>query len=349
MQVSVAVATYNGGRFLWEQLDSIRRQTTPPVEVVISDDGSTDDTVEVASRFAAGAPFRVVVDAHGQRLGFTRNFVRAIGRCTGEIVALCDQDDMWDRAKLATATAPFADPAVGTVTHRVRVVDAHLTPTPLLLPEGSYRGRYTVSTIDPWFSPNGMQMLFRRARIAPWLDRTAPLSAYGFGTAPFDEWIFYLGTVTGSAVLLQDTLGVWRRHGASLTLDVASIQEQGGAAHKVRLALHSGAEAYAYRAEVTDARAEFASHPPDGFAVPTVARAVDFYRQMSGMYRRRVCLHTPQASRFQRLCTFGRMVANNDYRGRDQGGLGIKAILKDGFTIFFGPRRPLPRPHAGAR
>ena len=343
MKLSVALATYNGGRHLREQLDSIARQTLLPTELVVSDDGSSDDTLAIARRFAADAPFPVVV-VTGERLGFTKNFVRAITRCTGDLVALCDQDDVWSAHKLAVATVPFADAAVTTVTHRVQVVDHDLKPTSLVMPEGSYHGNYTLFTIDPWFSPNGMQMLFRRAAVAPWLSGDAPLSAYGFGTAPFDEWIFYLGTLTGTAVLLDDLLGVWRRHAAAITRDVQSITADASATHHLQLALHSGGDAYAFRAAVTDSRAEAAAREVTsskwGNPVPGAA---DFYRGMSAMFRRRVHLHGVATTRPDRLVTFGKMVAHRDYRQRDRGGLGAKAILKDAFTVLFGPRSgPIP-------
>ncbi len=336
MEISVALATFNGGRYLQEQLDSIRRQTLLPAQVVICDDGSTDNTVEIARRFAAEAPFAVVVDAHGQRLGFTANFVRAIGHCTRQIVALCDQDDVWFDHKLATAFAAFADAAVVAVTHRVQVVDERLKPTGLVMPPADLGGRYTVFTIDPWFSPNGMQHLFRRAQIAPWLAQPAPLSAYGFGTAPFDEWIFFLGTLSGTTILLEQTLGLWRRHDAALTRDVASIQREESAAHNLQLALHSGGESYAFRAEVTDARADFAARA----VPPPVPGAAEFYHRMSQMFRRRVRLHDPKTSRGTRLRTFLTMAAHRDYRSRHRGGLGLKASLKDAFTVGFGPRTP---------
>ncbi len=344
MKISVAMATYNGGRHLRAQLDSIRRQTLPPTELIICDDGSSDDTVEIARQFAADAPFKVVVDAHGQRLSYTKNFLRAIGQCTGEIVALCDQDDVWDPRKLATVLPEFTDEAVMLVAHWVRVVDEALNPTPLVMPLMPLRGRYRFATIDPWFSPNGMQMLFRRARITPWLAETAPLSAYGFGTAPFDEWIFYLGTLMGTVVFVPEILGVWRRHNSATTSNLESITHVNSTAHRWHLALHSGGEAYAYQAEVTDTRADFAARSlpsPSGTTVTPVDGVIDFYRAMSRMFRRRVHLHDPKSSRLQRLLTFAKMAGQNDYRSRNRGGLGAKAALKDVFTIFFGPRTPV--------
>lgn len=344
MTISVAMATYNGGRYLREQLDSIRRQSLLPTELIVCDDGSSDDTVEIVRHFAADAPFKVIVDAHGQRLGFTPNFLRAIGLCTGEIVALCDQDDVWDERKLAVCVPRFADEAVMTVTHRVRVVDENLNPSPMMRPPASLRGKYTLFNLDPWFSPNGMQFLFRRAQIVPWLTGTPPLSLYEWWvTETFDEWICHVGTLLGTALIVEDVLGVWRRHGSTVTNNLAALAQSEAGAQNLQFALQSGGDAYEFRARLADSRAEFAARTvvlPDGTSTTAPAGAVEYFRRMSRMYRRRVRLHDPKLGRLQRMRTFLDMAAHNDYRAHGRGGLGAKAVLKDVFTIVFGPRAP---------
>ena len=108
MTISVAMATFNGGRYLREQLDSIRRQSLLPMELVVCDDGSSDDTMDILRRFASDAPFKVVIDAHGRRLGFTPNFLRAIARCTGDIVAL-SPPLIVERHQVARIVEPLSD------------------------------------------------------------------------------------------------------------------------------------------------------------------------------------------------------------------------------------------------
>ena len=349
MTISVAMATYNGGRYLREQLDSIRRQSLLPTELVVCDDGSSDDTVEILRAFAANAPFKVVIDAHGQKLGFTPNFLRAIAQCTGEIVALCDQDDQWDERKLAVCVLPFADQTVMTVTHRVRVVDENLTPTGMIRPPASLRGRYTLFNLDPWFSPNGMQFLFRRRPITPWLTGMPPLTLYAWWvTETFDEWIYHVGTLLGAVIILDDILGVWRRHGATVTDGVQALGQRESATDNLNCALHSGAGAYEFRVRLADSRGDFAARTvalPDGTSVTTTPAAVEYFRRMSRMYRDRVHLHDPTSGRLDRLRTFLRLAAHRAYRSRDRGGLGAKAVLKDGFTVFFGPRTPFGGTH----
>jgi hypothetical protein len=104
--ISVAMCTYNGEKYLREQLQSIASQTRLPDELVICDDRSTDSTVEIIRDFAGSAPFPVrfhinPVNLGGVVKGITRNFEQASRLCTGELIAFCDQDDVWNPRKLA--------------------------------------------------------------------------------------------------------------------------------------------------------------------------------------------------------------------------------------------------------
>ena len=100
MRVSIAMATCEGGRYLREQLDSLARQTRLPDELVISDDQSTDGTVDIARGFAAQASFEVRIEVNPRRIGVTGNFDHALSLCTGDIVLLSDQDDVWFPSKV---------------------------------------------------------------------------------------------------------------------------------------------------------------------------------------------------------------------------------------------------------
>ena len=100
MQISVAMCTYNGERYLHEQLQSIAAQSLPPSEVVVCDDGSTDSTIAVLEEFRQRASFDVRVIRNETNLGITRNFEKAIELCNGEFIALSDQDDVWLPDKL---------------------------------------------------------------------------------------------------------------------------------------------------------------------------------------------------------------------------------------------------------
>jgi len=100
--VSVAMATYNGERYLPEMLESLAAQTRTPDELVVRDDASEDGTVGILHAFARRVPFRVEVIAGGPRLGYAQNFVAAASACRGSVIFFADQDDTWRPPKLAT-------------------------------------------------------------------------------------------------------------------------------------------------------------------------------------------------------------------------------------------------------
>jgi glycosyltransferase involved in cell wall biosynthesis len=106
-RISVAMCTYNGSRFLSEQLQSIALQGRLPDELVICDDGSTDDTVSLLRAFADLTPFPVRIFCNEDRLGPGKNFEKAISLCEGDIIVFSDQDDIWRPEKLARLAEAF--------------------------------------------------------------------------------------------------------------------------------------------------------------------------------------------------------------------------------------------------
>lgn len=124
MPLSVALATYNGAVYLKAQLDSLAAQTYQPDELVICDDGSTDGTVAVLEAFVRRSPFPVRIFVNAVRLGPTVNFEQAIRRCQGDVIALCDQDDVWHADKLSRLLRPFAASRVGAVFSDAELIDA---------------------------------------------------------------------------------------------------------------------------------------------------------------------------------------------------------------------------------
>lgn len=128
MRISVALCTYNGSRFLPEQLFSISRQRRLPDEVVICDDCSTDGTMAAIERFADEAGFPVHIHKNEQNLRATKNFEKAIGLCQGDVIVTADQDDVWYPDKLAKTEQAFAAPDVGLVFSDADLIDGDGRP-----------------------------------------------------------------------------------------------------------------------------------------------------------------------------------------------------------------------------
>ncbi len=129
-KVSIAMATYNGERFIEEQLASLAAQTRLPDELVVSDDGSQDGTLERVRIFAAQAPFPVRILCNHPGRGVLDNFDRVIAACHGDIVFPCDQDDVWLPQKLSEMAGALArHPSAGMVISNSELVDERLRPT----------------------------------------------------------------------------------------------------------------------------------------------------------------------------------------------------------------------------
>jgi len=105
--LSIALCTYNGSKFLRKQLQSLANQTLPPFEVVVTDDCSTDDTISIIQEFAKALNIKIF--ANDFPLKVTKNFEKAISLCSGDIILMCDQDDIWHPDKLAKISQYFQD------------------------------------------------------------------------------------------------------------------------------------------------------------------------------------------------------------------------------------------------
>src|SRR6267154_3101567 len=128
VKLSIAMCTYNGAAYLSEQFESLATQTRVPDELVVCDDSSTDNhTREMVAAFARRAPFAVRLFVNKQNLGSKRSFELAIRRCRGEIIFLCDQDDVWREDKLAVIERTFSSsPQTGLVFSDAELVDENL-------------------------------------------------------------------------------------------------------------------------------------------------------------------------------------------------------------------------------
>ncbi|MDD5052225.1 MAG: glycosyltransferase family 2 protein [Sulfuricurvum sp.] len=98
--ISIAMATYNGEIFLHKQLDSILKQTYSNFELIICDDHSTDNTLKILTEYSKHDS-RIRIYSNPINIGFVKNFEKALALCTGEYIALADQDDIWEKEKLA--------------------------------------------------------------------------------------------------------------------------------------------------------------------------------------------------------------------------------------------------------
>ncbi|MBR3289830.1 MAG: glycosyltransferase family 2 protein [Clostridia bacterium] len=209
MRRSVAMATYNGGAYIREQLDSVRAQLDPDDEIIVSDDGSTDDTRAIVEALSANDPRIRLTD--GPQQGLIRNFEHALSLCRGEIIFLSDQDDVWLPGKVETCTAALSSPDVWLVLHDAHIVDAEQNRLHESffewrgVREGTLRNLIKNSFI-------GCCMAFRREL----LDIALP---FPDGIPMHDQWLGMLAMKYGEVVFLKKPLLDYRRHGGNASAD----------------------------------------------------------------------------------------------------------------------------------
>lgn len=134
MKISVAMCTYNGEKYIKEQLESILSQTIIPDELVVCDDVSKDKTWMILEEFKKKAQISVRLVRNKTNLGSNQNFAKAISLCTGDIIFLSDQDDIWLPHKVEAMVKVFAaKPDIGMVFSDALVVDQNLKPNPKTL------------------------------------------------------------------------------------------------------------------------------------------------------------------------------------------------------------------------
>jgi glycosyltransferase involved in cell wall biosynthesis len=216
-RLSIALATYNGERYLGEQLESILCQTRLPDELVVFDDASTDSTAAIVRDFAGRAPFPVRFWINAERLGSTRNFEAAIRACSGDIIFLCDQDDVWYPDKIARMEERFADdPEAGAVFTDADVVDQDLRP---FGPRLWHTVRFKQKDQARFAAHDALSVLLRRPVVTG--ATLAFRSSYRELILPMpeiwihDAWISLLIGAVSHLVALPTPLIAYRQHSAN--------------------------------------------------------------------------------------------------------------------------------------
>jgi len=205
--ISVALATYNGERYLREQLDSVLAQSGVAIEVVAVDDGSTDGTLAILNDYARrDARFKVY--ANPRNLGVGATFEHAMSVASGELIAPCDQDDVWSADKLARLAGVigecdlaycdslFVDANGATMNERIS------DRMPMM------RGRYPMAfTLRN--SVSGHASLIRRSLFE--IARPFPAAMY------YDWWLALCAATRNGIAYLDAPLVHFRRHAATVS------------------------------------------------------------------------------------------------------------------------------------
>ena len=207
MKLSVALCTYNGEKYLAEQLETIAQQTVKVDEILICDDQSTDNTLGIAQAFIQqGLPLKIYQNP--QRLGVRQNFAQAIQSCQGDIIFLCDQDDRWHPDKVAIMITEFSQaPETLLIFSNGELVNADAQPLNCQLwqalptPPQTYPS-FTALLNNDWIT--GAACAFRRELI----EDALPIPPHWV----HDAWLGLIASTVGEVKAIPDLLIQYRQH-----------------------------------------------------------------------------------------------------------------------------------------
>jgi glycosyltransferase involved in cell wall biosynthesis len=245
VKISVAICTYNGAEFLPAQWESILAQSRQPDEIVICDDGSTDETHAQLQQFVAESPIPVQFRINERNLGSVKNFEQAITLCTGEVIVLSDQDDVWRGDKLQLIEQAFGNTtSAGLVFSDAEIVDEQLTPLNRSMWDevgfDSHKrklvslGRALEVLITGW-TVTGATMAFRSG----FMKLSLPVPD---GIAMIhDGWIALTIAAVADVVMIEEPLIKYRQHGRQqigAPMRAKARAQESGRMHSFETAFH---------------------------------------------------------------------------------------------------------------
>lgn len=202
--ISVAVVSYNGEKYIGEQLDTILMNLGPEDEIVVSDDGSTDSTRQLLAEYQKRYPQMKVIEGPGQ--GVISNVENALKACSGDFIFLSDQDDRWMPDKVERVMAVFEREQAVLVVHDARVADSACQEA--LMPSffayrGSGKGAWKNIIKNTYM---GCCMAFRREALEAFLPIPTDIQMH-------DQWIGVQCDLRfHRTVFLPEPLICYRRH-----------------------------------------------------------------------------------------------------------------------------------------
>lgn len=200
--VSIAICTYNGEKYLVEQLDSIVNQTYPNLEIVIVDDRSSDKTLSILESYSKKiSNFKVYKNEIN--LGYIKNFEKAIGLCSGNYIALADQDDIWSLDKIETQVNEIGDSVL--IYHDSEFIDDKGISINKKMSD--VINMYEGNNFKPFLFFNclsGHQSLFKKELVKYCL----PFPKEIF----HDRWLAFTATNIGEIKYINKTLVKYRQH-----------------------------------------------------------------------------------------------------------------------------------------
>jgi len=204
--ISIALCTYNGEKYLEEQLLSLVGQSYQNVEIIAVDDCSSDQTYSILKKYEK--QYGIKIYQNENNLGFVKNFEKAIGLCNGEYIALADQDDVWDLQKIEILKKNIHDHLL--IYHNSELINS----------SGSSKGKTMLDLMNFVKGSNPLSFLFFNCISGHSVLFKRDLLNYFFPVPEFlfhDMWLGFVASSLGSITYVEQCLVKYRQHEGTKT------------------------------------------------------------------------------------------------------------------------------------
>lgn len=198
--VSVALATYNGEKYIRVQMDSILSNLELEDEIIVSDDGSSDQTLSIIRSFN-DQRIKII---HGPGCGLVQNFANAVANCSGDIIFLCDQDDIWYANKVKKVCAIFERTDYVLIEHDAKVTDE----------SGNiiYPSFFAYRKVRTGVMKNIIRNTYHGCLIAFKSELKEQILPFPNKGCLHDQWIGIIAELEGKTLFFEDVLMEYKRH-----------------------------------------------------------------------------------------------------------------------------------------
>jgi glycosyltransferase involved in cell wall biosynthesis len=219
--ISIVLATFNGEKYLSDLLDSLKNQTYPPLEIIIGDDGSSDQTIELIVQFSKHSNTTVGLK-RGVNQGSSENFLSSARFSSGDWIIFCDQDDVWNENRISLTIEEISKNSdVCAIFQSCLICDEDLTPRSKVLFPGSHLpGLYDINSLGiPHVWPGFLQVLRRDVVKVAFLGSRPPQDYYSQNKncIAHDRWTFILASMLGKVSVQDVSVAKFRRHSRAQT------------------------------------------------------------------------------------------------------------------------------------
>lgn len=204
--ISIAMATYNGEKYIKEQIDSILKQINKNDEIIISDDGSTDKTIEIIKKYKD----KRIKIINGPQKGVKQNFANSISNCHGKYIFLADQDDIWMPNKVESVLKVFEEKKCMCIVHDCFVFNSENKEQ---IYDSFFKFRKSGAGI--------FKNILKNTYIGCCMAIDGRLKKYILpipnSIEMHDQWIGIIGEKKGKSIFIKDKLLQYRRHSNNVT------------------------------------------------------------------------------------------------------------------------------------